>query len=204
MAVIALVSAFVEAIDAVTTPLAFVVDPGCVSVLPVPVDAIWTVWPLTGFPFASLTVTVIVELLDPLATTFVLGHDVAVDREALIVDASAVNPTVGCCVTMTCPAPGLIVAVIVFVSATVEATEAVATPAASVVDPGCVSVLPVPVDAIWTVWPGTAFPFASLTVTVIVELLAPFATTLVDGDAAAVDSDALIVDTSPMNPTAGC
>ena len=68
--------------------------------------------------------------------------------EALIVLTSAMNTTVGCCVITTWPAPGLIVAVSVLISAVVEAMVAVATPLEFVVDPGWVSVLPVPVDAI--------------------------------------------------------
>src|SRR6266545_3880112 len=56
------VSATLELSVPVATPLAFVVPPGCVSVLPLPVAASTTVAPPTGFPFASFAVTVIVAV----------------------------------------------------------------------------------------------------------------------------------------------
>ena len=197
-------SAIVEASVPVATPKASVVAAGCVSVFEVPVEASWTVWPATGLPFASRTVTVIVEAAVPSATTSLVGFAVAVVSAASIVEASPMKPTVGCCVTTIEPGPGLIVAVIVFVSAIVEAIVPVATPRASVVAAGCVSVFEVPVEASWTVWPATGFPFASRTVTVIVEVDVPFATTPVVGFAVAVVSAASIVEASPMNPTVGC
>jgi hypothetical protein len=61
------------------------------------------------------------------------------------------NWTVAVCVTTTCPAPGRIVAVTVLVCAAAEATPPVVTPAASVVDTGCVTVLAEPVVAMTTV-----------------------------------------------------
>ena len=64
------------------------------------------------------------------------------------------------------------VAVIVFVPATVELKVPIMCPSASVVPDG-VRVLPVPVAESVTVAPLTAFPKASLTVTVIVETLSP-------------------------------
>jgi len=55
-------SATVELKVPVATPLALVVAPGCVTVLPVPVAARITVAPATGLPSASRAVTVIVEV----------------------------------------------------------------------------------------------------------------------------------------------
>src|SRR5207247_274118 len=66
-------------------------------------------------------------------------------------------------------ATALIVAEIVFDSASVDASVPVATPLAFVVVAGCVSVLPDPVAASTTVAPGIGLPFASRAVTVIVE-----------------------------------
>jgi hypothetical protein len=53
-------------------------------------------------------------------------------------------------------------------SATVERNVPVAWPLASVGDPGCVNVFPLPVAANATVAPWTGFPFPSRAVTVIV------------------------------------
>ena len=75
-----LVSGVVELRAPVATPLAFVGLAGCVSVLPVPVAASTTVAPLTGFPFASRAVTVIVEV--PLPVAIEVGDAVTVDCEA--------------------------------------------------------------------------------------------------------------------------
>src|SRR5207247_4406466 len=69
----------------------------------------------------------------------------------------------------------LIVAEIVFDSASVDASVPVATPLAFVVVAGCVSVFPDPVAASTTVAPGIGLPFASRAVTVIVELPLPAA-----------------------------
>jgi hypothetical protein len=55
-------SAAVELRVPVATPLALVVAPGCVTVLPVPVAARTTVAPATGLPSASRAVTLIVEV----------------------------------------------------------------------------------------------------------------------------------------------
>src|SRR6266542_914200 len=63
-------SATVELKVPVATPLAFVGPLGCVSVLPLPVAASTTVAPLTGFPFASFAVTVIVVPLAVAQTVF--------------------------------------------------------------------------------------------------------------------------------------
>src|SRR3989449_6254059 len=66
VAVTVLDSATVALKVPVATPLAFVVAPGWVRVLPVPVAAITTVAPGIGFPRASRAVTVIVDVLAPL------------------------------------------------------------------------------------------------------------------------------------------
>jgi hypothetical protein len=73
------VPATVELSVPVATPLALVVPLGWVSVLPLPVAASTTVAPLTGFPLASFTVTVIVEL--PLPAVSEVGAALTVDSE---------------------------------------------------------------------------------------------------------------------------
>src|SRR5205809_946989 len=100
----------------------------------------------------------------------------AIGEVALTVDwpaetGPAFTTTVAVCVTPT----ALIVAEIVFDSASVDASVPVATPLAFVVVAGCVSVLPDPVAASTTVAPGIGLPFASRAVTVIVELPLPAA-----------------------------
>src|SRR5437867_10587474 len=60
-------SATVELSVPVATPLAFVVPLGCVRTLPLPVAASATVAPLIGLLFASLAVTVIVDVPVPAA-----------------------------------------------------------------------------------------------------------------------------------------
>ncbi len=74
-----------------------------------------------------------------------------------------------------------IVAETVFGSATVALSVPVATPVASVVPLGCVSVFPLPVAASTTVAPPIGLPLASFAVTVIVEVPLPAA---MDGGAA--------------------
>src|SRR3989454_896428 len=166
VAEIVLDSASVDASVPVVTPLALVVAAGCVRVLPPPVAASTTVAPCTGLPLASRAVTVIVEV--PLAPE--------IGVEGLRVDlrgdtAPAFTTTVAVCVIAT----ALIVAVIVFDSASVDASVPVATPLAFVVVAGCVSVLPDPVAASTTVAPGIGLPLASRAVTVIVEVPLPAA-----------------------------
>src|SRR5207253_5317925 len=85
--------------------------------------------------------------------------------------APAFTTTVAVCVIAT----ALIVAEIVFDSASVDDSVPVATPLAFVVAAGCVSVLPDPVVASITVAPWIGLPFASRAVTVIVELPLPAA-----------------------------
>src|SRR5207344_257366 len=97
----------------------------------------------------------------------------------------------------------LIVAVSTFVSATVDAIVAVATPPAFVGPAGRVTTFPEPVEPTCTSCPGTGLPFASRTVTVIVDVAIPSAGTFDAGLAVAVESDALIVPGSATNATAG-
>jgi hypothetical protein len=201
MTVIVLVSAVVEATVPVATPLAFVM-PGCTSVLLLPEEASCTAWAATGLPFTSRTVTVIVDVVEPFATTFVLGDAVAVDRAALRLFGSPAKTTAGCCVMTTWPGPGLTVAVIVLVSAVVDAMVPVATPPASVT-PGCTRVLLLPDEANCTVWPATGLPFVLRTVTVIVEVATPSAISA-SGDAAAVDKLGLMFSAPSTNSTVGC
>jgi len=153
----------------VTTPLASVVPSGCVSVFPaVGVAASVTVAPSIGFPLASRAVTVMVDWLDPLDA---LIGEVAVTVDCAADTAPAFTTTVAVCVIAT----ALIVAEIVFDSASVDDSVPVATPLAFVVAAGCVSVLPDPVVASTTVAPWIGLPLASRAVTVIVELPLPAA-----------------------------
>src|SRR6266705_2032877 len=127
----------------VTTPLASVVPSGCVSVFPaVGVAASVTVAPSIRFPPASRAVTVMVDWLDPLDA--VIG-EVAVTVDWAADTAPAFTTTVAVCVIAT----ALIVAEIVFDSASVDASTTVA--------------------------PGIGLPLTSRAVTVIVELPLPAA-----------------------------
>src|SRR5207245_113052 len=151
-----------------TTPLVSPVLSVCVTLFPAAgVAASATVAPCTGFPLASRAVTVIVDV--PLPA--VIG-DVAPTVDWLADTVPAFTTTVAVCVIAT----ALIVAEIVFDSASVDASVPVATPLAFVVAAGCVSVLPDPVAASTTVAPGIGLPFTSRAVTVIVELPLPAAT----------------------------
>ena len=153
----------------VTTPLASVVPSGCARVFPaVGVAASVTVAPSIGFPPASRAVTVMVDWLDP--PDAVIG-EVAVTVDCAADTAPAFTTTVAVCVIAT----PLIVAEIVFDSASVDASVPVATPLAFVVVAGCVSVFPDPVAASTTVAPGIGLPFASRAVTVIVDVPLPAA-----------------------------
>jgi hypothetical protein len=126
-------SASVDASVPVATPLAFVVVAGCVSVFPDPVAASTTVAPAIGLPFASRAVTVIVELPLPAA----IG-EVAPTVDWLADTVPAFTTTVTVCVIAT----ALIVADTVFAPAAVELKLPLATPPASVVPSGCVTVFP--------------------------------------------------------------
>src|SRR6059036_933562 len=153
----------------VTTPLASVVPSGCVSVFPaVGVAASVTVAPSIEFPLASRAVTVMVDWLDPLDA--VIG-EVAVTVDCAADTAPAFTTTVAVCVIAT----ALIVAEIVFDSASVDASVPVATPSALVGPLGCVSVFCKPVAASTTVAPGIGLPNPSLAVTVIVDVPVPAA-----------------------------
>src|SRR5262245_19566639 len=196
------VSAVIEAIVPVATPLEFV-TPGCTNVLLLPVEASCTVWPTTPLPFWSRTVTVIVEVAVPLAITPVVGDAVAVVRTALIVLGSPTKSTVGCWATTIWLAPGLTVAVIVLVSAVMLAIVPVATPEASVTL-GWTRMLLLPVAASCTAWAATGVAFRSRTVTVTVQSARPVASTAVAGAAVAVVSRALIVAGFETNCTVGC
>src|SRR6266540_2747404 len=179
-----LASATVELMIPVATPFASVVPPGWLRVLPLPVAERTTVTPLIGFPPASFTVTVIVEL--PLPAVSVVGEALTVDWEAEI--APAVTATVAVCVT----AVPLIVAETVFTSATLELSVPAATPLASVVPLGWVNVLPLPVATSTTVAPLIGFPLASFAVTEIVDVPAPAGSEV--GEAVTVDRE---VETGP-------
>ena len=178
-----LVSGVVELSEPVAIPLAFVELAGCVSVLPEPVALSVTVAPLTGFPFASRAVTVIVEV--PLPAVIEVGDAVTVDCEADT--PPAVTVTAAVCVIATPPA----VAETVFVPATVELSVPVATPLALVGPAGCVSVLPEPVALSTTLTPLTGFPLASRAVTVIVDV--PLPAVIVVGEATTPDCAASTV-----------
>jgi hypothetical protein len=151
---------------------------------PLPVAASATVAPLIGFPFASRTVTVIVEL--PLPASMELGAAATVDCDA--------DTAPGCTVTtaVCVMAVPFAVAETVLVPASVEPSVPLAIPLASVGPAGCVSVFPVPVAESTTVAPLIGFPPASLTVTVIVEVALPASMEL--GAVATVDWAA---DTGP-------
>src|SRR2546426_1030111 len=159
-------SATVELNVPVAIPLAFVVALGCVRVLPVPVAASATVAPAMGLPKPSFAVTVTAEV--PPA---VIGESaLTVDWAAEIVPAF--TTTVAVCVMAT----ALMVADTVLVSAVVELSVPVATPLASVVPTGWVTVLPVVgLAASTTVAPWIGLPLASFAVTVIVDVPLPAA-----------------------------
>ena len=93
---------------------------------PVPVALSTTVAPLTRFPKASLTVTVMVEALDPVLAGIEVGDRVTVEVVAL--GAAGVTVTVAVCVIAT----PLIVAETVLDCAAVELSAPVATPFTSV------------------------------------------------------------------------
>jgi hypothetical protein len=158
------VSATVELRVPVETPLAFV-GPGAVRVFPLPVAASATVAPLIGFPCASFTVTVIVDVSLP--APIEVGAADNVDCEAETGPGLTVTEAV--CVS----AVPFAVADTVFVPATVELRVPVADPFASVRPAGCVSVFPFPVAASTTVAPLIGVPVASFTVTVIVDVPPP-------------------------------
>src|SRR6266700_2239786 len=159
-------SATVELSVPVATPLAFVVAPGCVTVLPVPLALSTTVAPATGLPSASRAVTVIVDVPLP-AVIGVVAATLDCAPETVL----ACTTTVAVCVIAT----PLIVADTVFDSATAELNVPVATPSPLVGPVGWVSVFARPVAARTTVAPGIGLPKPSLAVTVIVDVPVPAA-----------------------------
>src|SRR5262249_45236757 len=64
-------------------------------------------------------------------------------------------------------------------------------------------ILPVPLEASATVWPGTGLPKLSITCTVTADCELPSASTLVAGDAKTEDP-ALMVDASAIKVALGC
>jgi hypothetical protein len=114
VAVIVLVPAVVDRIVPVVCPFASVAAAGCVTVPSV--AARLTVLPLTGFPFASRNVTVIIAVARPSAVTVV---GLAVTVEVVADTPPAVKVTVTVCVTVIVSVTS--VAVIVLVPAIVEA-----------------------------------------------------------------------------------
>jgi hypothetical protein len=187
VAVMVLVPAVVEASVPVVWPLASVAATGCVTVPSV--AARLTVLPLTGLLFASRKITVIVDVATPSAVT-VVGLAVTVD---VVADtAPTVNVTEAVWVTVIVSVVS--VAVIVAVPAVVEAIVPVVCPAASVAAAGGVSVSMPPRDeARLTALPATGLPLASRSVTVIVDVATPSATTVV-GLAVTVEA---LADTAP-------
>src|SRR5574341_120587 len=166
---------------AINCPDPFVVPEAGVSVSVVPREELkLTVAPDTKLLFTSRTVTVIVLVAVPSATTLV---GLAATVEEPPVTAPAVNVTIAVAACATLFATALIVDVPIVVDLTVP----VICPLAFVVPEGwgMVSVAPRLEDKV-TVAPGTGLLFTSRTVTVIVLTVTPSATTLV-GAAATVD-----------------
>jgi hypothetical protein len=174
----------------VATPLAFVVATGCVSELPVVgVAASVTVAPWIGLPLASRAVTVMVDVPFPA----VIG-EVAVTVDCAAETVPALTTTAAVWVMAT----ELIVADTVFDPAAVELKLPVATPLASVVPSGWVSVFPaVGAAASTTVAPWIGLPLASRAVTVMVDVPVP----AVMGDVA-VTAD-WVAETAPTFTTTG-
>src|SRR5204862_1803426 len=90
------------------------------------------------------------------------------------------------------------IAPIVFVSALVELSVAVAWPLAPVGPVGWASALPVPLAARTTVTPLTGLPNSSFAVTVIVAALAPLDAVIAPGVAATSDRAALGAPDVPL------
>src|SRR5437867_808618 len=147
-------------------------------------------------PLALVVAAGCVRVLPPpVAASTTVAPCTGLPLASRAVTAPAFTTTVAVCVIPT----ALIVAEIVFDSASVDASVPVATPLAFVVVAGCVSVLPDPVAASTTVAPGMGLPFASRAVTVIVELPLPAAI----GDVALTvdwlaDADAATTTTVPV------
>ncbi len=171
----------------VICPLAFVVPEGCtiVSVAPRLDDKV-AVAPGTGLLLLSRTVTVIVDVVVPSATTLV---GLAATVEVVADGAPAVNVMLAVWVIVTPPATAVITAV----PEVNDVTVAINCPLAFVVPLAGVSVSVAPrLDESVTLAPDTKLLFTSRTVTVIVLVAVPLATTLV-GEATTVEFVALIV-----------
>ncbi len=167
---------------AMNCPLAFVVPEAGVIVSVVPrFDNNVTLAPATKLLFTSRTVTVMVLVAVPFATTLV---GLATTVELVALTAPAVNVTVAVEVTFTLP---FTTALIVAVPIVVDLTEPVICPLAFVVPEGCTIVSVAPREELnVTMAPGTGLLLLSRTVTVMVEVVVPSATTLV-GEAATVE-----------------
>src|SRR5205823_3887188 len=115
----------------------------------------------------------------------------------IAMDAAAAAVTLTLAVAVTAVTP-LSVALIVFVSAFVELSVAVAWPLAPVRLVGWASALFVPLAARVTVTPLTGFPNSSFAVTVIVAALAPVDAVIAPGVAATSDRAALGAPAVPV------
>lgn len=187
------VSAVLELSVPVATPLEFVVPDGCVRLLPVVgFAARTTVAAGITLPNWSDAVTVISEAV-PAPVLQPLLHDVMVVGAAVTVDwpaetAAGLTLTVAVWVIDTV----LIVAEMIFVSATVEDNVHVATPLPFVVAvrlTGLV-VLPDPEMARVTLAPAIVLFVPSRAVTLMVDVLDPELAVMVVGDAETVEFEA--------------
>jgi len=148
----------------VMTPSLPVVPDG-VNVLPGPFAASVTGTPLTAFPKASLTVTVIVETLSPLLAVIGLGDAVTEDRLELGEPGVpvAVNNTgspvmpLGDALAVSVFGPGV-------AARTQDVTVAMPSPPVAIAVVGLTVPLFTPVVNV-TSMPPTGFPLASLTIT---------------------------------------
>jgi len=164
-------SALVEASVPVAWPFASVTEAGWVSVLPVVgLAASHTLRPEMPLPWLSFAVTVTVDVLVPSAVTEE-GLTATVDFDALSVPAVNVTVAVGSATPPT-------VAVMVFVSALVDAIWVEVAPPASVTG-GWGRVLFDPVEVTETVAPTSGLLFASMAVTLMVDVDVLSAGTLV-------------------------
>src|SRR5207302_1321892 len=164
MAVTVFVPAAVELKAPVIWPLVLVVPAGCVSVMPVTgFAASVTVAPLTGLPFASFTVTVIVLALDPELAMIVAGAAATVDCVALGPPAVAVAVNV----TGLLLSPAAVARSVSSLAAVPSVQEfAAATPFALVVTAVAGSTVPLsPLVANVTATPATGLANWSRTIT---------------------------------------
>src|SRR3954471_6263836 len=154
----------------VATPLAFVdMLPGAIVEKPPPCPS-ETVFPATRLPCASFSVTVIVAVVEPSASTEP-GLVASVDVDALTAPGTNWTSAVWATVSESVVS----VAVYVTVSATASLTVNVAWPLASVVpDTVAIVELPEPAASV-TVLPASGWLNASRIVAVIVEVVLPSA-----------------------------